>query len=65
MFSRAQLAECVHAMLRDSGTVSADKLDDYSLHSFRIYLACSLLDRGFSEAAITLWQLFVGKHARR
>ena len=52
MFSRAQLAECVHAMLRDSGTVSADKLDDYSLHSFRIYLACALLDCGFSEAAI-------------
>ena len=32
--------------------VSADRLDDYSLHSFRIYLACALLDRGFSEAAI-------------
>ena len=41
MFSRAQLAECVHAMLRDSGAVSADRLDDYSLHSFRIYLACA------------------------
>ena len=52
MFSRAQLAECVHAMLRDCGAVSADRLADFSLHSFRIYLACALLDRGYSEAAI-------------
>ena len=52
MFSRTQLAECVHAMLRDCGAVSADRLGDFSLHSFRIYLACALLDRGYSEAAI-------------
>ena len=52
MFSRTQLAECVHAMLRDCGAVSSDRLGDFSLHSFRIYLACALLDRGYSEAAI-------------
>ena len=39
-------------MLRDSGAVSTDRLGDYSLHSFCIYLACALLDRGYSEAAI-------------
>ena len=39
-------------MLRDSGAVSTDRLGEYSLHSFRIYLACALLDRGYSEAAI-------------
>ena len=39
-------------MLRDCGAVSSDRLGDFSLHSFRIYLACALLDRGYSEAAI-------------
>ena len=52
MFSRTNLADCVHAMLRECGAVSADRLGDFSLHSFRIYLACALLDKGYSEAAI-------------
>ena len=51
MATRSALDDIFHTLLRLSG-VPEDRIKHYSMHSWRIYLACALLAAGASHATI-------------
>ena len=42
-FTHAQLDDALKLLLVEGGGVSEEDLDNYSVHSFRIFVACALL----------------------